>query len=116
MTTEGWILMVGLRVFDVGGLIIWLIWFFKLRDHDSDEPGEPDEGGGDFRYRWGPDPDDPGPLPAAGPPDLVLPRPDAESWPSRRRDHDGDRAPATLPSRPYRPHRVPERRTPARRG
>jgi hypothetical protein len=48
--------MVGLRVFDVGLLLVWLVWFFRLRDDDdsSDEGGggggpgpEPrDEGGG----------------------------------------------------------------------
>ena len=36
--------MVGFRVFDVGLLIIWLVWFFRLRD-DEDEATE--EGGGD---------------------------------------------------------------------
>ncbi|HEX8066000.1 MAG TPA: hypothetical protein VF520_05695 [Thermoleophilaceae bacterium] len=56
MSTEGWIFMVGFRVFDVGLLIVWLVWFFRLRDDDdpSDEDGP---GGG------GPDPspaDDPG--------------------------------------------------------
>ncbi|MFN2615991.1 MAG: hypothetical protein ABR581_02580 [Thermoleophilaceae bacterium] len=43
MTTEGWIFMVGFRVFDVGLLVLWLIWFFRLRD-DGEEP--PEEGGG----------------------------------------------------------------------
>jgi hypothetical protein len=43
VTTEGWIFMVGFRVFDVGLLIVWLIWFFKLRDDDDDSP---DDGGG----------------------------------------------------------------------
>jgi hypothetical protein len=50
MTTEGWIFMVGFRVFDVGLLIIWLIWFFRLRDDDDDSRGD-DGGGGE-----GPDP------------------------------------------------------------
>ena len=36
MTLEGWIFMVGLRVFDIGALIVWLIWFFRLRDDDDD--------------------------------------------------------------------------------
>ena len=36
VTTEGWIFMVGFRVFDVGLLIVWLIWFFRLRDDDDD--------------------------------------------------------------------------------
>ena len=28
--------MVGFRVFDVGLLIVWLIWFFRLRDDGDD--------------------------------------------------------------------------------
>ena len=31
--------MVGLRVFDIGALIVWLVWFFKLRDDEDDEGG-----------------------------------------------------------------------------
>lgn len=38
--------MVGLRVFDVGLLVLWLVWFFRLRDDGSDSPPEDDEGGG----------------------------------------------------------------------
>ena len=34
--------MIGLRVFDVGALIVWLVWFFRLRDDDDG----PDDGGG----------------------------------------------------------------------
>jgi hypothetical protein len=49
--------MVGFRVFDVGLLIVWLIWFFRLRDDDDDSPGD-DGGGGDG----------PGPLPGRGGP------------------------------------------------
>jgi hypothetical protein len=44
VTTEGWIFMVGFRVFDVGLLIVWLIWFFRLRDDGDDSHG--DDGGG----------------------------------------------------------------------
>ena len=36
--------MVGFRVFDVGLLVLWLVWFFRLRDADDDQPD--DEGGG----------------------------------------------------------------------
>ena len=36
--------MVGFRVFDVGLLIVWLIWFFRLRDDDDESHG--DDGGG----------------------------------------------------------------------
>ena len=36
--------MVGFRVFDVGLLVVWLIWFFRLRDDDDDSRG--DDGGG----------------------------------------------------------------------
>ncbi|MEA2427752.1 MAG: hypothetical protein QOF37_1380 [Thermoleophilaceae bacterium] len=35
--------MVGFRIFDVGLLIMWLVWFFRLRD--DDDPGD-DEGPG----------------------------------------------------------------------
>jgi len=42
--------MVGFRVFDVGLLVIWLVWFFRLRDDDDDSRGD-DGGGGE-----GPDP------------------------------------------------------------
>jgi hypothetical protein len=48
VSTEGWIFMVGFRIFDVGLLVFWLIWFFRLRDDDagpSDE-GSDDDGGG----------------------------------------------------------------------
>ena len=37
ISTEGWIFMVGFRVFDVGLLILWLVWFFRLRDDDDDQ-------------------------------------------------------------------------------
>ena len=57
MTTEGWIFMVGFRVFDVGLLVLWLIWFFRLRDEGDDPPDEDGGGGG-----GGPDP-----APAIGP-------------------------------------------------
>jgi hypothetical protein len=99
--------MVGLRVFDVGALIVWMVWFFKLRD-DDDEPSD----GEDFRRGGADEPSDP--RPPTGPPDLELPRPDADPWPARRRGHEGDRAPATLPARrapaprpPVRPRRAP---------
>ena len=55
VTTEGWIFMVGFRIFDVGLLIVWLVWFFKLRDDDdpSDDEG-PGGGGNDPRPEDGP--------------------------------------------------------------
>jgi hypothetical protein len=55
VTTEGWIFMVGFRIFDVGLLIVWLVWFFRLRDDDdrSDDDG-PGGGGQDPRPRRGP--------------------------------------------------------------
>ena len=37
--------MVGFRVFDVGLLIVWLVWFFRLRD-DDDRPDDDGPGGG----------------------------------------------------------------------
>ena len=87
VTLEGWIFMVGLRVFDVGALIVWLVWFFKLRDDDDDAGGDDDHGRGD-------EPQEPPPDGGGG---LELPLPDAQPWPKRRRDHGGDRSPATSP-------------------
>jgi hypothetical protein len=105
VTLEGWIFMVGLRVFDVGALIVWLVWFFRLRE-DDDEDGGSDDGGGNL-----PRGDAPG-GPGGG---LELPRPDADPWPARRRDHGGDRPAATTPARRV-PHPAPRPvRTPARR-
>ena len=43
--------MVGLRVFDIGALIVWLVWFFKLRDDEDDDGG----GGGGRGPDRGPD-------------------------------------------------------------
>ncbi len=71
--------MVGLRVFDVGALIVWLVWFFRLRDDDDDD-------GDDFRGGEG---DAPDPAPNGSPPGLRLPLPDAAPGPQRRRDHLG---------------------------
>jgi hypothetical protein len=97
VSLEAWIFMVGLRVFDIGALIIWLVWFFRLRDDDDGD--DDDLRGGDGV----PEPPPPGPQ-------LDVPLPDAEPWPRRRRDHGGDVPPATAPARsPAAPHRVPER-------
>jgi hypothetical protein len=38
--------MIGFRVFDVGLLILWLVWFFRLRDDDDDSPDDGPGGGG----------------------------------------------------------------------
>src|SRR6185437_8632682 len=48
VSLEGWIFMVGLRVFDVGALVVWLVWFFRLRDDDDDgeDDGRRGKGGG----------------------------------------------------------------------
>jgi hypothetical protein len=100
VTLEGWIFMVGLRVFDVGALIVWLVWFFRLRDDDDD---------GDDFGRGGEDSPEPDPGGPDGPGGLRLPLPDAAPWPVRRRDHGGDRAPAPVTTRRGRPEPVPAR-------
>lgn len=57
VSTEGWIFMVGFRIFDVGLLIVWLVWFFRLRDDDdSTEDDGPGGGGSDPRPGRGPGP------------------------------------------------------------
>ena len=110
MTTEGWIFMVGFRVFDVGLLVVWLIWFFRLRDDGEDPPGE-DGGGGE-----GPDPDPGRDGPGGG--GMRLPLGHALPAGHRLRDHRPARArprkrgvdqpvPGPLPARVRQP------RTPA---
>ena len=44
--------MVGFRIFDVGLLIVWLVWFFRLRD-DDDTQGDDGPGGGGHDPRPG---------------------------------------------------------------
>jgi hypothetical protein len=39
--------MVGFRVFDVGLLLVWLIWFVRLREDGGDPPEEGGGGGGE---------------------------------------------------------------------
>jgi hypothetical protein len=96
---EGWIFMVGLRVFDVGALVVWLVWFFRLREDDD---------GDDDDFRRGKE-DAPKPDPS-GPPGLRLPLKDAAPWPSRRRDHRGDiHGPAEPARRRGVPNPVPAR-------
>ncbi len=116
MTLEGWIFMVGLRVVDVGGFCAWLFWFFRIRDDTTDDLVDEDEGGEEFRPRWGQA--DPEPDPRPSPSGFELPLGDSSPWPHRRRDHAGDR-PATPAVRPGRaPRPIPERRPaePSRRG
>jgi len=95
VTLEGWIFMVGLHGLGMGALVVWLVWFFRLRDSDDDE-GEDSRGDGGSR---------PEPQPDRGPGGMPVPLPDAAPWPGRRRDHEGDRGVAPVPRR----HRgVPE--------
>jgi hypothetical protein len=103
VTLEGWIFMVGLRVFDIGALVVWLVWFFRLRDDDDDD-------GDDFRRGKddGNEPEEP-----TGGGGLKLPLPESKPWSARRRDHHGDRHGAPLTGRRGTPHRTPTR-TPTR--
>jgi hypothetical protein len=98
VSLEGWIFMVGLRVFDVGALVVWLVWFFRLRDDDDDDGEDYRRGPGDA-----PDPEEP-----CGGGGLRLPLPVSQPWHARLRDHGGDRTAAPVPSR-RAPHPVPAR-------
>ena len=98
--------MVGFRVFDVGLLIVWLVWFFRLRD-DDDSSEDDGPGGG------GPDPS-PGRGPGGG--GLRLPLGPARQGGKRLRDHvrpghGGRRRGAEPVPRPL-PARVRQPRTP----
>jgi hypothetical protein len=103
--------MVGFRVFDVGLLVLWLVWFFRLRDDDAgqNDDGNDDDGGGPPVHP--PDPSGGGGL------GLVLPG----TLRAGRRLRDHSRAPASSrrrggepivrpqPTRVRRPQRVPVR-------
>jgi hypothetical protein len=107
VSTEGWIFMVGFRVFDVGLLIVWLVWFFRLRDDDDSSEDEGPGGGG------------PQPSPGDGPGGggLRLPLGPARQGRTRVRDHGrpgrplrrrgSETLPRTLPARVRQP-RTPE--------
>jgi hypothetical protein len=99
VTLEGWIFMIGLRVFDVGALVVWLVWFFRLRDDDDDSD---DFRGGDGNA---PQPDRPK-RPSGG---LELPLGDSRPWFARRRDHCGDLRPAPASRRRGVPEPIPAR-------
>jgi hypothetical protein len=89
MSTEGWVFMIGFRVLDVGLLVVWLVWFFRLRDDDDSDGGGGGPGGGGS-----------GPEPHGGPDGgggLALPL--GRALPSKRRLRDHGK-----PS-----HRVPRR-------
>lgn len=95
MSTQGWVFMVGFRIFDVGLLLAWLVWFYRLRE---DEPGTPEEGGDGGG--GSPKPDRPRSGPGGGGLKLPLGR-----WPiGDARVRDGHR-PGRLPAR--RPHAPP---------
>jgi hypothetical protein len=100
--------MIGFRVFDVGLLVLWLVWFFRLRDDDDDstddgpggggpgpERGDGPGGGGGLRQRF-----QPGPRVR----DHLMPR-------RLRRPRGAEAVPRIMPARVRLP-RVP---TPARR-
>jgi hypothetical protein len=103
MTTEGWIFMVGFRIFDVGLLIVWLVWFFRLRD--DDDPSDDDGPGG-----GGHDPA-PGKGPGGGGLGRPLGRLQQGGWRSRghrlprhvQRPRGSEPQPATTPARTRRP-------------
>jgi hypothetical protein len=83
MSTEGWIFMIGFRVLDVGLLVVWLVWFFRLRDDDDSDGGGGPGGGG------------PEPEPSDGPGGggLALPLGPVRAGGGRLRDHGKHHSP-----------------------
>jgi hypothetical protein len=89
VSTQAWIFLVGLRIFDLGGMIAWLVWFFRRgggTDEREDDGGG--DGGGGTRPPEGPRPPGPG---------LDLPIADSSPWPTRLRDHGSSRRPVAAP-------------------
>lgn len=109
MSAEGWIFVVGFRVFDVGLLVLWLVWFLRMRDDDagpSEDGG--DEGGGPPVHP--PEPSGGGGLGLLLPGTLRAGRRLRDETPRSRPDRGRGDGPARLPgpgrARP-RPTRVP---------
>lgn len=94
--------MVGFRVFDVGLLILWLVWFFRLRDDEDDQGDDGGPGGGGN----GPKRDD-GPRGGGG---LRKPLPAGprlrDHFPPRKvvRPRGSEAVPSVLPARVRLPH------------
>ena len=95
MSTEGWIFMVGFRVLDVGLLIVWLVWFFRLRDDDDSD------GGG------GPGGEGPEPTPTGDPGGGGLTLPLGRMRPGGRRVRDHVHPRHSLPRRGSEPLPAP---------
>jgi hypothetical protein len=116
MSPEGWIFLVGFRVFDVGLLVVWLIWFYRLRDDGDEEPDDDGGGGGGGNTRPGGPHRGPGgggglrlPLGRVPVGDRVR---DGHRRPHRPRRRIAPPAPARLPARvrsPGAPARVTRR-------
>jgi len=106
VSTEAWIFLVGLRVFDLGGMIVWLIWFLR---HDSGGADPDDEGGGGGG--GGSQPQD---RPKPGGPGLDLPIADSGPWPTRLRDHGSARRPVPGVASPAWRRRAPRPHQPLR--
>lgn len=101
MSTAGWIFLVGMRVFDLGGMIAWLIWYFRHKEEPDDDWRDWEDPGDE------PAPDRPSPLPSG--PGLRAPLlPDAGPWSVRVRDHTAARP------RPTERRALPARREPQR--
>ncbi len=104
MSLAGWIFLVGMRVFDLGGMIVWLVWYFRQREDDDwpewedwdrdpppDRPDPPDPGGSGLPCRCL--------TPAPGP---------AASATTPRRARRGSSADASRsPRTPHEPARPP---------
>lgn len=101
MSPEGWIFTFGLRVFYVGLLVVWLVWFFRLRN-DGEDP--PDEGGGGGEERG------PRPRPGPGGGGLSLPTGRVPAGSRRTRDaHRPSRTPRHRRDAPPLPSPLPAR-------
>jgi len=94
--------MVGFRVFDVGLLVLWLVWFLRLRDDEDEGTDEGGPGGGGN----GPKRDD-GPKGGGGLRKRLAPGPRLRGpfMPRKTlRPREAEPVPHVLPARVRRPH------------
>jgi len=103
VSPDGWILAFGFRVFYVGLLIVWLMWFFRLRDDDDEDPPDDADDGGSEHC---------GPSPRGGPGGGGIRLPTGRVPRGNRRTRDGhrpSRAPRHRRDSPALPSPLPPR-------
>jgi len=103
--------VVGFRIFDVGLLVLWLVWFFRMREDDADAGDDGGDSGGGGPPVHPPDPTGGGGLGLLVPGTLRADRRlrDHTRPPTPRHRRGGEPMRKPQPARVRRPQRLPVR-------